>query len=144
MTTKKQAKANAKRQHSKLEARQAAKRAAHERRIRIVAAITVAALVLGAASTLIVMAVINSGNDDVAATPTQTADASASDDAISTSSGWANSPEPPDPSTAESRQWSATIATNLGDITVTLDGENAPQATASLHRVGPGRLLRPD
>ncbi|GMA37742.1 hypothetical protein [Demequina litorisediminis] len=90
------------------------------------------------------MAVINSGNDDVAATPTQTADASASDDAISTSSGWANSPEPPDPSTAESRQWSATIATNLGDITVTLDGENAPQATARLHRVGPGRLLRPD
>ncbi|WP_084078223.1 peptidylprolyl isomerase [Demequina sp. NBRC 110057] len=134
MTTKKQAKANAKRQQSKLEARQAAKRAKNERRIRIVAAITVAALVLGAASTLIVMAVINAGDDDAtaAATPltTASATASASDD-LETTDGWGTSPEPPDPSVAENRQWTATIATNVGDITVTLDGENAPQATAS-------------
>lgn len=37
----------------------------------------------------------------------------------------------PDSSLAAGRTWEATIHTSVGDIAVTLDGENAPQATAS-------------
>ncbi|WP_084101362.1 peptidylprolyl isomerase [Demequina sp. NBRC 110051] len=136
MSTKKQARAHAQREQRKYEARQAAKRAKREHRIRIVAAITAGALVLGAASTLIVMAVTN--DDEVTTpeasdtTPSATASANPSADSeLELTTGWATSPTPPDPSLAEDREWEATIATNLGDIAVTLDGVNAPQATAS-------------
>ncbi len=38
---------------------------------------------------------------------------------------------PPDPSKAEGTSWTATIATNCGDIVVELDGAKAPQTVAS-------------
>ncbi|WP_084130465.1 peptidylprolyl isomerase [Demequina sp. NBRC 110055] len=131
MTTKKQARAHAQREQRKYEARQAAKRAKREHRIRIVAAITAIALVVGAGSTLIVMAL----QDDDPSTPeasTSTPSATASAESEpELATGWATSPAPPDPSLAEDREWDVTIATNLGDIAVTLDGVDAPQATAS-------------
>ena len=37
----------------------------------------------------------------------------------------------PDPATAEARTWTGTIATNVGDIGIELDGAKAPQAVAS-------------
>ncbi len=39
--------------------------------------------------------------------------------------------EPPDPSKAEGATWTATVATNCGDIVLELDGEKAPQTVAS-------------
>jgi peptidyl-prolyl cis-trans isomerase B (cyclophilin B) len=43
----------------------------------------------------------------------------------------ANAANVPDPALAEGRIWDATISTNIGDITVELDGVAAPQAVAN-------------
>lgn len=131
MTTKKQARAHAERERRKYEARQAAKRAKRDRRIRIVAAVTAIALVVGAGSTLIVMALSHDDSPEPTATPESPAATASADSELEYATGWATSPAPPDPSLAQDRAWTATIGTNLGDITVTLDGANAPQATAS-------------
>jgi peptidyl-prolyl cis-trans isomerase B (cyclophilin B) len=46
--------------------------------------------------------------------------------------GTTNSEDVPDPSLAEGREWTGTIkVADLGDITITLDGVNAPQAVAN-------------
>ena len=59
------------------------------------------------------------------------ADDVADPDAVTTDGGVAGSLNAPDPALAEGRTWTATIATNQGDITVDLDGAAAPQAVAS-------------
>ncbi len=40
--------------------------------------------------------------------------------------------EAPDPALAEGRTWTATLDTTIGDITIELDGEAAPQAVAAM------------
>ncbi|WP_062520571.1 peptidylprolyl isomerase [Demequina silvatica] len=128
MTHNKQTKAQAaKRQHA-YEARMAAKQRKRDRTIRMTAIILIVALVLGGGLAVILTA-INANREERAAAE---ASAAASEDAqVELESGWAVSPEPPDPSYAEDRTWTATLATNQGDIEIELDGAAAPQAVAS-------------
>ncbi|WP_062517148.1 peptidylprolyl isomerase [Demequina gelatinilytica] len=144
MTTKKQAKAQAaKRQHA-YEERVAAKRRRQQHVIRLTAVITLAALVLGGGLTVLLLALQDDDGDSGAApvtTPSATATAStgssdgssdASDDfEVEVETGWAASPEPPDPTYAEGRTWSVTMDTNQGELVMELDGAAAPQAVAS-------------
>ncbi|MFW2514338.1 peptidylprolyl isomerase [Demequina sp. SO4-13] len=71
------------------------------------------------------------------ATPETTSEPTATTSPASTATtdsgdiGWSTSGEAPDPALAEGRTWTATLATNVGDIVVELDGEAAPQAVAS-------------
>ncbi|WP_062464568.1 peptidylprolyl isomerase [Demequina soli] len=133
MTTKKQAKANAARKQHAYEGRIAAKQRHRERVIRITAIVLTVALVLGGGLAVLLAAMhANRTSDAGAAAASSTPTPSASDDyGVTVASGWAASPAPPDPSYAADRTWDATIATNQGDLELTLDGKDAPQAVAS-------------
>lgn len=140
MGTKKHDRERARKRQADLEAKHEAKRAAHDKRVRIGSVIAGVIVVIA----LAVWAVIAMTGDDSDATSdadasaSQEADAGAGADTEATpgteltfSTGWGTSPEPPDPSLAEGREWTVTMSTNQGDIQLTLDGVNAPQATAS-------------
>ncbi|MDN4489413.1 peptidylprolyl isomerase [Demequina sp. SYSU T00068] len=140
MTTKKQARAQAAKKQQHYEARRAAKEARKQRVIRITAILVIAGLVLGGGLAVILVALqANSSGASTAAAsePSATATSGTStDDAVDVAdgeemTGWAVSPEPPDPATAESATWTATVSTNQGDLVVELDGAAAPQAVAS-------------
>ncbi|WP_062295530.1 peptidylprolyl isomerase [Demequina maris] len=130
MTTKKQAKANALKKQHAYEARVAAKRRRRERIIRVTALVTAGALLLGGGLAVLLIA-MHENNQAKAASTTEATASSTADDEVTLESGWAVSPEPPDPSYAEDRTWTATLATSQGDIVVELDGAAAPQAVAS-------------
>lgn len=112
MTTKKQAKAQAQRKQHAYQERIAAKRRHRERMVRVTAVVVIGALVL--AGGLAVLLYYLQDQDTPAAT-----DSPAAGRAV------------PDPSLAEGRTWTATVATNQGDLTLELDGAAAPQAVAS-------------
>ncbi|MDN4486729.1 peptidylprolyl isomerase [Demequina sp. SYSU T00039] len=140
MTTKKQARAQAAKKQQHYEARRAAKEARKQRVIRITAILVIAGLVLGGGLAVILVALqANSSDASTAAAsePSATATSGTStDDAVDVAdgeemTGWAVSPEPPDPATAEGATWTATVSTNQGDLVVELDGAAAPQAVAS-------------
>lgn len=135
------------RRYEKWRDRQAARQAAARRRRRalLVVAATVAVLAVVGGVTWLAL-----GGDDepeATATPTDAATAQASPTDAATGTADAASPCPaptvtppaepvqldtaPDPSVAEGRTWTATIATSCGDVTVDLLGEQAPQAVAS-------------
>ncbi|SEI87003.1 peptidylprolyl isomerase [Demequina mangrovi] len=133
MTTKKQAKAQALKRQQAYEERIAAKRRKREHGIRVTAIVVIAALVLGGGLAVLLVALNNDGGSDAAAsTEESTSEAtSGSDMDVDVVSGWAASAEPPDPSYAEDRTWTATLATSQGDLVAELDGAAAPQAVAS-------------
>ncbi|WP_062293431.1 peptidylprolyl isomerase [Demequina phytophila] len=131
MTNKKQAKAQAAKKQHAYEARIAAKQRKRERTIRITAIVTIVALVLGGGLAVILTAVHSNQQAKKAASATESTATATTDDEVELESGWAVSPEPPDPSYAEDRTWTATLATNQGDIEIELDGAAAPQAVAS-------------
>ncbi|UER54138.1 peptidylprolyl isomerase [Kineosporiaceae bacterium SCSIO 59966] len=135
------------RRYEKWRDRQAARQAAARRRRRalLVVAATVAVLAVVGGVTWLAL-----GGDDepeATATPTDAATAQTSPTDAATGTADAASPCPaptvtppaepvqldtaPDPSVAEGRTWTATIATSCGDVTVDLLGEQAPQAVAS-------------
>lgn len=135
------------RRYEKWRDRQAARQAAARRRRRalLVVAATVAVLAVVGGVTWLAL-----GGDDepeTTATPTDAATAQTSPTDAATGTADAASPCPaptvtppaepvqldtaPDPSVAEGRTWTATIATSCGDVTVDLLGEQAPQAVAS-------------
>ncbi|MDN4482071.1 peptidylprolyl isomerase [Demequina lignilytica] len=140
MTTKKQARAQAAKKQQHYEARRAAKEARKQRVIRITAILVIAGLVLGGGLAVILVALqANAGDSSTAAAaePSATATSGTStEDAVDVAdgeemTGWAVSPEPPDPATAGGSTWTATVSTNQGDLVVELDGAAAPQAVAS-------------
>ncbi|WP_061962179.1 peptidylprolyl isomerase [Demequina flava] len=136
MGTKKQDREKARKRQEALDAKHAAKEAVRQRNIRI-ASIVVGIVALG----LIIWGAIvlftpedEEATADTGSSPStsETADAEASPDAeLTFTSGWGTSPVPPDPSYAQGREWTVTMETNQGEIVMTLDGVNAPQATAS-------------
>lgn len=124
MSPSKREREYARRRHEKwLERQQAAQ--ARRRRSRWLAGIVLGVAVVGLAVAVTVVALNTGGSDDVAGTtPTDSTTAS------SETSPTASAPVP-DPALAESRTWTGTIHTSVGDIGVTLDGAAAPQAVAS-------------
>ena len=99
------------RRYEKWQERQTKARARRHRQ-RVVAGSIVAALVLATG----VVAAFALNDDEPAATPTPEATAPAS------------SADVPDPSLAENRTWTGSIALTQGDLGIELDGAAAPQA----------------
>ncbi len=136
MTTKKQARAQAIKHQRQYEQRRAAKEARRQRVIRITAIVLIVGLVLGGGLAVILVALHDRGTT-ASSLPATTEPATAStDDTVDMGegeplTGWGTSPEPPDPATAEGVAWTAELATNQGDLTLELDGAQAPQAVAS-------------
>ncbi|MDR1442085.1 MAG: peptidylprolyl isomerase [Bifidobacteriaceae bacterium] len=105
------------------------------RRNQIIAGVTVAALAVGGISAAVVAAVINDRQEkkaaeqyDSSASFTPEPDASITTDTPVTPPAYT---APPDPSLAEGREWTGTMATSQGTIGFTLDGAAAPQAAAN-------------
>lgn len=122
MTSNKQAKAAAKKRQAAFEERIAAKQRHKERVIRITAIVVAAGLLLGGGLAVLLIALNQNRTDARAETPSAT---SSAESTVSTDLAV------PDPSIAESRTWTATLATNRGEIVLELDGAAAPQAVAS-------------
>ncbi len=117
MATNKQARAQQKRRYEQLQAKINARQARRRRRQRLVAIVAIIGVVL----TFGVVGLVALQGDEapvLITDPTPTA--------TTTSATLA-----PAPSYAENRTWDATIDTNKGPITATLDGVAAPQAVAS-------------
>ncbi|MGL5816956.1 MAG: peptidylprolyl isomerase [Phycicoccus sp.] len=126
MATKEQVRARARRRHEK-RMKAAAQRAERRAQIRRVAAVVVTVAVVGGGATA---AALVFGGDDESAAP-------AEDRAVA---GCTTPPESlgtgaeltlPDKAAAAGKTFLATMATNCGDIELTLDGSSAPQAVAS-------------
>ena len=113
MATKKQSRAQQKRRYEQLQAKISARQVRRRRRQRVAAIIAIVLVVLtfGAAG---IWALQSNESPPPVAEPTVTSSALA-----------------PAPSYAEYRTWNATIDTNKGTITATLDGAAAPQAVSS-------------
>jgi peptidyl-prolyl cis-trans isomerase B (cyclophilin B) len=122
MATKKQSRAQQKRRYEQLQAKISARQTRRRRRQRIAAIVAVVLVVLtfGAAG---IWALQSNDSTPPVAEPTVT---SSAPEPTVTSSALA-----PAPSFAEYRTWNATIDTNKGTITATLDGAAAPQAVSS-------------
>jgi peptidyl-prolyl cis-trans isomerase B (cyclophilin B) len=116
MATNKQTRAQQKRRYEQFQAKISARQARRRRRQRLVAiaAIILVVLTFGAAG---FWALRSDDAPAITATPTPS---------VTTATALA-----PAPSYAENRTWNATIDTNMGTITMTLDGAAAPQTVAS-------------
>ncbi|MBO3085507.1 peptidylprolyl isomerase [Cellulomonas fengjieae] len=102
------------RRYEKWQERQAKARARRHRQ-RVIAGSIVGALVL---ATGVVAALALTNDDTPAAAPTQSAPAP-------------DAGQVPDPSLAEGRTWTGTLALSQGEIGIELDGAAAPQAVAN-------------
>lgn len=135
------------RRYEKWRDRQAARQAAARRRRRVLLVVAATVAVLAVVGGVTWLALGGDDEPEATATPTDAATAQASPTDAATGTADAASPcpaptvtppaepvqldGPPDPSVAEGRTWTATIATSCGDVTVDLLGEQAPQAVAS-------------
>ena len=151
MTNSKRARENERRKRAAYERKLAMEAAERKKRWRLAGLITASVLGLGAIVGLILALTSVHGepqaSDTLSATPAPTSggeepataepspSATATDDSIVLEDGWQASPAPPDPSYADGRDWTAVMSTNQGDITITLDGANAPQATAAFTKL---------
>ncbi|HEX7589865.1 MAG TPA: peptidylprolyl isomerase [Demequinaceae bacterium] len=126
MATNKQARAQQKRRYEQFQAKIAARQARRQRRQRIIAivAIVVVLAAFGA------FGMVSLQTNDSAA-PTVNVTTSPSPTPTATPTATTASGLAPAPSLAEHRTWTATITTNKGVITATLDGAAAPQAVSS-------------
>jgi peptidyl-prolyl cis-trans isomerase B (cyclophilin B) len=117
MATKKQSRAQQKRRYEQFQAKISAREARRRRRQRFVAitAVVLVILTFGAAG---IWAIQSNDSPDLVTDPTPTPTTTAT--ALA-----------PAPSYAEYRTWNATIDTNKGTITATLDGAAAPQTVSS-------------
>jgi peptidyl-prolyl cis-trans isomerase B (cyclophilin B) len=104
----------------KWQERQARQRAARHRRNVIIGSIGAAAVVVVAVAVAVAQSG-GSGADEPTTTPTP----------VPTVTTPVNSDLVPDPSLAEDRAWTGTIATTHGDLEIELDGAAAPQAVAN-------------
>lgn len=117
MATNKQARAQQKRRYEQLQAKINARQARRRRRQRLVAIIAIIGVVL----TFGVVGLVALQGDEAPVLITDPTPTATTTSAILA----------PAPSYAENRTWDATIDTNKGPITATLDGVAAPQAVAS-------------
>ena len=125
MVSKKQSRAAQRRRNQEFQARIDKKRARAQVRNRVVSAVAIGSLVAGGG----VFAAFSfgaGGSDPVVTQPAATLVATATPAA-----GIDTGDVAPDPATAEAREWTATVDTNLGPLTLALDGAAAPQAVAS-------------
>ncbi|UFU01568.1 peptidylprolyl isomerase [Ruania suaedae] len=131
MSPSKREREQARRRYAKRAARQErAARVARER--RIVAAVVVAVLV-AVAITLVVLDRREEEPAEADQTPTATAEPTAEGDSaepLPTTEPRSYESAPPASDSLDT-SWDAVIGTNMGDISVTLDGQQAPQAVAS-------------
>jgi len=132
MATNKQTRAQQKRRYEQFQAKIAARQARRQRRQRIVALLAIVVVLVGFGA----FGVISLQSKDA---PTPTGNVTTSISTSSTASP-ASTPSPgatkssalaPPPSLAEHRTWAATITTNKGVITASLDGAAAPQAVST-------------
>ncbi|MDR0627934.1 MAG: peptidylprolyl isomerase [Bifidobacteriaceae bacterium] len=112
-------------------------KAKRRRRNQLIAGITVAAVAVGGLG-WVVVASIMAGRDSTSAEPTplDTGNVLATETPVVPElspppEARATYSAPPDPALAEGREWTGVITTSLGSIEFTLDGVNAPQATAN-------------
>lgn len=132
MANSKQTRAQQKRRYEQYQAKIAAREVARRRRQRIIALVATVVVLLGFGA-LGVITLESKGattlGPSTSATPSATASTSSAPSP--TPSSTAAALPAPAPSLAENRTWNATITTNKGVITATLDGVAAPQAVAS-------------
>jgi peptidyl-prolyl cis-trans isomerase B (cyclophilin B) len=128
MATNKQARAQQKRRYEQFQAKIAARQSRRQRRQRIIAIGAIVAVILGFGAFGVVSLQSKDSPAPIAsATPSPSPSSSPTPTpTATTASGLA-----PAPSYAEDRTWTATITTNKGVITATLDGAAAPQAVSS-------------
>lgn len=124
--TREQERARARRRYERRQASLAQRESDHARRMRLVAIVTTVVLVLGVAGVLGL--VFANDPDDQPTAPTTTA---AGCEPPPTVLGTGAQLQLPDKKTAQGKTYVATVTTNCGDIELTLDGEQAPQAVAS-------------
>lgn len=133
MSSSKRERETARRRHERWLEHQAAERARRRRTWTIVG--TSLGLVLVA--TAVVLVVTLGADDDVAAEPSPAATdeaaptPTATPDPTEDTAGAEDERTVPDPSVAEGRAWTATLATTAGELGLELDGAAAPQAVAS-------------
>ncbi len=118
MPTKKQSRAAQKRRHEHFEAKLTLRRARRRKRQQVVGAITVGTLLLGSGAVAIMGA--NSPTDTPTSTPRLTPSPNTSTPSLGPPAGY-----------AEGREWIASIETDQGSLTLSLDGAIAPQAVGS-------------
>jgi peptidyl-prolyl cis-trans isomerase B (cyclophilin B) len=129
MANSKQTRAQQKRRYEQYQAKIAAREAARRRRQRIIALVAIIVVVLGfGALGVITLESKGTATPGPSNSPTPSATSSTTSP---TPSSTATALPAPAPSLAENRTWNATITTNKGVITATLDGVAAPQAVAS-------------
>jgi peptidyl-prolyl cis-trans isomerase B (cyclophilin B) len=126
MATNKQARAQQKRRYEQFQAKVAARQARRQRRQRIVAVVAIVVVLLGFGA----FGVVSLQSKDPGA-PTAGVTASPTGSPTPTPAATTASGLAPAPSLAEDRTWTATVTTNKGVITATLDGAAAPQAVSS-------------
>ena len=122
--TKEQERARARRRYERQQAGLVQRESDHARRMRVAAIVTTVVVVLAVAGVL--GAIFRNSPEPEA--PTTTA---AGCEQPPAALGTAAQLTLPDKSTAAGKTYVATVTTNCGDIELTLDGENAPQAVAS-------------
>ncbi len=125
--TKEQERARARRRYERQQANLARRESDRARRMRLTAIILTVVLVVGVAAVL--GGVFGSSSPDDAA-PAAAATTAAGCEQPPPALGTAAQLSLPDASTAKGKTYVATITTNCGDIELTLDGEQAPQAVA--------------
>ncbi len=128
MSSKKTVKAREAKRHAALAHKAEQRRLARDKRWRIAA--IVAAIAIGSGLVALIAVAIASGRT-AASQLSASASASPSAPGVDLATGWAASPAPPDSGYAEGRTWKLGFTTNRGTIVMELDGEAAPQATAS-------------
>jgi peptidyl-prolyl cis-trans isomerase B (cyclophilin B) len=135
--TREQERARARRRYERQQAAAAARHAERERNKRVV---VVVALVLVVVAGFVGLANVLGKNDSTGKAAGATASSTASSTASVSVAGCAPPPtgigtsaqlKLPDKKAVEGKTYSAVITTNCGDITVELDGTEAPQAVAS-------------
>ncbi len=126
MATNKQARAQQKRRYEQFQAKIAARQARRQRRQRIVAIVAIVVVLAAFGAFGMVSLQTKDSAVPVASVTTSPTTSPAPSPTATTASGLA-----PAPSLAEHRTWNATITTNKGVITATLDGAAAPQAVSS-------------
>lgn len=128
MVSKKQSRAAQRRRHEEFQARIDKKRARARVRNRVVSGLAIAALIAGG-GTFAAFSFGAGNNNPTVTQPAATIVATATPGTPVVATG----DVVPDPSTAEGREWTAAVDTNLGPLTLALDGEAAPQAVASFN-----------
>jgi peptidyl-prolyl cis-trans isomerase B (cyclophilin B) len=122
MATNKQARAQQKRRYEQFQEKIAVRQARRQRRQRVIAIVAIVVVLLGFGA----FGVVSLQSKDSATPVGDVTTSYAASPAATTNSSLA-----PAPSLAEHRTWTATITTNKGVITATLDGAAAPQAVSS-------------